>query len=97
MTVHNFPVASGVALRLLPLTIIAVLSLSACGGSGSDPATKTAACARVATLVSQIKDVKEQEHQAFLSGGGAPAYAPYAKQWRVLDVERIAQEKVCKG
>jgi len=65
--------------------------------SGADPAVQAAACARVATLASQIKDVKEQEHQAFLSGGGAPAYEPFARQWRTLDVERIAQDKVCKG
>jgi hypothetical protein len=66
------------------------------GQQGSGDA-QAAACARVATLNSQIEDIRKQETDAFNTGGGAPAYAPYARQWRVLAAELVVQNKVCKG
>jgi hypothetical protein len=87
--------------RLLGLTVIAVLSLTACnsGGdnSGGDPAIKAAACARVATLASQIKDILAQERAVPIGPNGPQTRQALARQWRTLDVERIAQNKVCVG
>src|SRR5665811_1678843 len=55
--------------KLLGLTVIAVLSLTACN-SGGDPAIKAAACARVATLASQIKDILAQERAVPIGPNG---------------------------
>jgi hypothetical protein len=67
--------------------------------SGADPAVQAAACARVATLASQIKDIKEQERAVpvDMNPNNPATRQALARQWRLLDVERIAQDKVCKG
>src|ERR1035437_2837782 len=89
--------------KLLGLTVIAVLSLTACnsGGdptnSGGDPTVKAAACARVATLASQIKDILAQERAVPIDANGPQTRQALARQWRTLHVERIAQNKVCVG
>jgi hypothetical protein len=80
--------------------LILVGGLSACGNSGADSGTKAAACARAATLNSQINDLVNQHRQLALSmSGGGPfgEQAALERQMDPLRVELAVQNKVCKS
>jgi len=107
MAVHNFPMGSGLILRLLPLTIIAVLGLTACNSGndattsgGSDSGTKAAACARVVTIRSELSQIQAQIFEA-MNGGDASTWGTVVHNLNLrknpLNRELAAQNKVCKG
>lgn len=98
--------------RVLTLTATAVMSLSACGShvvaspkTGAGPsdasATKTAACARVVTIKSQLTDIQAQVFQTMSVGNDSGVWGPIVmdldRQRVLLNKEMTAKALGCAG
>ena len=68
--------------------------------SGADPAVKAAACARAATITTQLADMREQMRLDSIKDGpigSAQERQDLERQMEPLRVELVVQNKVCKG
>ena len=68
--------------------------------SGADPAVKAAACARAATITTQLADMREQMRLDSIKDGpigSAQEGQDLERQMEPLRVELVVQNKVCKG
>ena len=88
--------------KLLGFAIIAAMSLTACNNGSAattTDGTSAAACARVATITTQLADMREQMRLDSIKDGigSAQERQDLERQMEPLRVELVVQNKVCKG
>lgn len=86
----------------LALALIVVIALAFGGSQGNSGDARAAACARVATITTQLADMQEQMRlDSIQEGAGSAAYLSIRqsleRQMEPLRVELVVQKKVCKG
>jgi hypothetical protein len=86
----------------LALALIVVIALAFGGSQGNSGDARAAACARVATITTQLADMQEQMRlDSIQEGAGSAAYLStrqsLERQMEPLRVELVVQNKVCKG
>jgi hypothetical protein len=91
-----------IAALVLALGLVWVYGGSQWAGqqSGADPAVKAAACARAATITTQLADMREQMRLDSIKDGpigSAQERQDLERQMEPLRVELVVQNKVCKG